>query len=134
MKNRSLIVLTEQIIMTAVFVICAAICLQIFSFSKSVSRENEAVYHSAFTAQNTAEELKYSKGAVLNDDIWQKYSNCYYLYLDENWNISQKEVYRLEVSEITTDNGLCSTYINIYDKDTVLFGIPVAWQEVDSYE
>jgi len=135
MKNRHFFVLMEQIIMTAVFAFCVCICLSIFVHANKISERNTAVYNSAFAAQNMAELLKHTKGNIFEDEKWQKTNSSYHIFYDKDWNQTDTEYeYMMEISEISTTNDLSKTVISVYQKDDMLFSIPVVWQEVQTHE
>lgn len=123
MKNKTSLILIEQLMMLLVFVLASAICLKIFVYSSNVSSRNEAVSQAAVLAQNCAEELKRSHGE--DDDKLQTEIG--------EWK------YRGIV--LKRDSGMknlgCATivvygeYRNIEEK---LFELSVAWQEVDVHE
>ena len=104
--------------MVLVFAMAAAICLRIFTFSEKRSERNEAVAEAALLAQNTAEELKASRGDFLLE--WEETDGKYVL----------EEGYRVEVSPVETAEGLTKVELQVLERGEVLFQIPVAWQEV----
>lgn len=62
MKNRSSLVLMEQLVMLLVFALCAALCLKIFAAAREQSDEARRVNEAVLIAQNTAETLKACRG------------------------------------------------------------------------
>ena len=120
MRSKTPLVLMEQLVMVLVFAMAAAICLQVFSLSDRLSKENEAKAEAALLAQNTAEELKSSYGeALLN---WEEADGIYYM---------EKEGYRVQVQAAETEiSGLRKVELQVWQEEEVLFEIPVAWQEV----
>ena len=58
MKSKAPLVLMEQLVMVLVFALSAAVCLQVFALSGSLSRTCEARDRAAVIAQNAAEALK----------------------------------------------------------------------------
>ena len=120
MRSKTPLVLMEQLVMVLVFAMAAAICLQVFSLSDRLSKENEARAEAALLAQNTAEELKASYGeALLN---WEEADGIYYM---------EEEGYRVQVQAAETEiSGLRKVELQVWQEEEVLFEIPVAWQEV----
>ena len=132
MKNKTSLVLMEQLIMVLVFALSAAVCLQIFVLSDRLAKRNEAVSEAALVAQNVAEELKVRGGSFEN------------AVADGEWireNGSGK--YQVEVQEDVCDiSGLVRARIFVMESNAddeedgqgseVLFEIPVAWQEVEN--
>ena len=120
MRSKTPLVLMEQLVMVLVFAMAAAICLQVFSLSDRLSKENEAKAEAALLAQNTAEELKASYGeALLN---WEEADGIYYM---------EEEGYRVQVQAAETEiSGLRKVELQVWQEEEVLFEIPVAWQEV----
>lgn len=62
MKNKSSLMLIEQIIMGLVFAIAAAICLKVFAYSDALSRSGELRDQAIRQAQTCAEVLKNTRG------------------------------------------------------------------------
>ncbi|MBR2852661.1 MAG: hypothetical protein IKB91_09805 [Anaerotignum sp.] len=120
MRSKTPLVLMEQLVMVLVFAMAAAICLQVFSLSDRLSKENEARAEAALLAQNTAEELKSSYGEALLD--WEEADGIYYM---------EEEGYRVQVQTAETEiSGLQKVRLQVLQEEEVLFEIPVAWQEV----
>ena len=118
MRNKTSLVLMEQLVMVLVFALAAAICLQIFVLSDRLSKEQEVKAHAAFLAQNAAEWIK-NQGSEglrsLEGAEWQP----------------EDASYKVIVQEETTDiSGLVRARIAVSDGAKILFEIPVAWQEV----
>ena len=58
MKNKTSLLLMEQLVMILVFALCAALCLQCFVAADRISRETGLRDEALLLAQNTAESLK----------------------------------------------------------------------------
>ena len=58
MKNKTSLLLMEQLVMILVFALCAALCLQCFMAADRISRETGLRDEAVLLAQNTAESLK----------------------------------------------------------------------------
>ena len=120
MRIKTPLVLMEQLVMVLVFAMAAAICLQVFSLSDRLSKENEARAEAALLAQNTAEELKSSYGEALLD--WEEVDGRY--FMEEDGDRVQVQTAETEIS------GLQKVKLQVWQEEEVLFEIPVAWQEV----
>ena len=123
MKNKTFLMLMEQLIMLLVFSLAAVICLRVFAYSLNVSSKNEAVSQAAVLAQNCAEELKRSYGEA-----------------DEGFHTKIGEwMYRGEILKKNSGiNNLGCATIVVYGEyrniEEQLFELSVAWQEVNSDE
>lgn len=62
MKNKSSLMLIEQVIMGLVFAIAAAICLKVFAYSDVLSRNGDLRDQAIRQAQTCAEVLKNTRG------------------------------------------------------------------------
>ena len=65
MKNKTSLLLMEQLVMILVFALCAALCLQCFVAADRISGETGLRDDAVLLAQNTAEALK--AGAPIPD-------------------------------------------------------------------
>ncbi len=121
MKNKTSLVLMEQLIMLLVFALAAAVCLKVFAYASNVSSKNEAVAQAAVLAQNCAEKLKRSCGESAEE---------YQTEIGE-WN------YRVEVLKTESGSDVlgCATivvYGEYRNSEEKLLELSVAWQEVDT--
>ena len=64
MSNKSTLSLIEQVIMILVFSVAAAICLKVFVYSDSLSKNSEMTAEAYRIAQSAAEEVKNSFGEI----------------------------------------------------------------------
>ena len=119
MKNRTSLMLMEQLVMLLVFALAAALCLGVFAEADRISRETAQRDQAALIAQNAAEILKATCGdaervpAVLEGNM--------------------PENYRLEIEK--TDSGsrlLGKAEIRIYREKELLFVLETGWQEGES--
>ena len=62
MKNKSTLVLMEQMIMILVFALTAALCLKAFVQADRISLKTERQTQASFLAQNAAETMKACRG------------------------------------------------------------------------
>ena len=145
MKNKTSLVLMEQLIMVLVLALAAAICLRMFVLSDRISKEQEAKANAAFLAQNTAEWLK-NRGGKFSEmpegTGWQMEDNTWVQRYDKNWQLigissemPEEVSYELKIyEEITEISGLVRVRIAVIDRAKELFEIPVSWQEVTVHE
>ena len=138
MKSKAPLVLMEQLVMVLVFALSAAVCLQVFALSGSLSRTCEARDRAAVIAQNAAEALKHGDNAYFGDVGAHVNGNAgYTLAYDANWRRVQVEsdddptiAYRLMTTR--TDSGnpyLWTAEVTVQTADgELLFSLPVAGQ------
>lgn len=130
MKHRSSLVLMELLIMTAVFALAAALCLQIFAEADRISRDTLSRDKAVRICENTAEAVKaagnvsaaaHALGATKADGCWQ-------LPLEE-----AGEGFLLEMEERNAPvPGMGAALIRVLrgsDKEP-LFQLTVGYQEV----
>lgn len=115
MKNRTSLMLMEQLIMVLVFALAAAICLDIFikadEISRHVARRDEAV----LIAQNAAEVLKATSGDT-----------------DRTMKLVMPGVrdFTVEIEKIESAQPLMGkAEIQVYLEDEMLFVLQTGWQE-----
>lgn len=140
MKNKTPLVLMEQLVMVLVFALAAALCLRAFALSDQISRENERRSQAAHVAQNAAETLKacggdFAQAAALlgGGETADGWSVCY----DEAWTVTADSAscaYRLKLREENSPvPGLGQAQVRVVRADAgeePLFALTVAWQEV----
>ena len=95
MKSKAPLILMEQMVMLLVFALAAALCLQAFVKSDSLSARSEARDRAAAVCQNAAETLRRYGGTAQNalsraaEDLGAAYSEefvTFSLFYDEDWN------------------------------------------------
>jgi hypothetical protein len=120
----------EQLVMVLVFALAAALCLRCFVRSDQMSQRNALRDEAVLCVQSAAETLKgcggdYEQAARLMNGQWdggkvtvQAHEGCTLLILPKE----------------TDDPLLGSADIEVYclQGNELLFGLTVAWQEVDS--
>lgn len=113
MKNKTSLLLMEQLVMILVFALAAALCLQAFAQAKTISRETERLDRAVTLAQNAAELLKATGGdAELAEALGQ-------------------DGYSLHITEKNpTVPGLAQAEIQVFFGETPLFSLETGWQEV----
>lgn len=110
MKNKTSLLLMEQLVMILVFALCAALCLQCFVAADGISRETGLRDEALILAQNTAESLK--AGAPIP---------------------AAPDGLNLTVTDLPQEiPGLNTAEISVYSADTgdLLICFTTGWQEV----
>lgn len=147
-RSKAPLAMMEQMVMLLVFALAAALCLQAFVKSDSMSKRGEARDRAVVLAQNAAETLRYFGGDMGNAQVktaeklgYQSGQGLLWQEFDENWNPIEAGVYRLESEGVPTDiPGLRKARVrvvsgfNVGQELEVLFEIEVAWQEVNSHD
>ena len=151
MKNKTPLILVEQLVMLLVFSLASALCIRAFALAERTSQWNADRDRAVFSAQNAAEVLKAAglrsgsmegpmaeAARLLNGEAGQ---DLLYVYYDDNWDVSGKETasYHLCAHSIPSSvQGLCTAEIRIDSLKgssgpdrSPLFQLTVAWQEVD---
>lgn len=142
MRDKSPLLLMEQVLMILVFALAAAVCLRAFALSHELSRQSEARDSAVMAAQNTAEAMKHRGGAA--EDAFAAAAELiggelslgnYRAGYDENWNVTaENAVYTLEAAETAAAEGLTAVELRVWDDSgeerEELFGLTVVWQEV----
>ena len=140
MKSKAPLILMEQMAMLLVFALAAALCLQAFVKSDSISSRSENRDRAAALVQTVAETVRSSgdtpaqaiaaaaeklgyhcEQAVL----WQDF--------DRDWAPVEQEagVYHLDVQSVPTEvDGLNAALVAVVaeEESDVLFSVEVAWQ------
>lgn len=125
MKNKASLVLIEQLIMTLVFALAAAVCLQIFVKADSISRQTERLGQAQVLAQNGAEAIKAADG-----DLAQAAKRLG-ASLDEQTLTAETDDLVLTVSVIPSSvAGLGQAQITVSYEDVPLLELVTGWQEV----
>ena len=124
MKNKASLVLLEQLIMTLVFALAAAICLQIFVKADSISLETARLGQAQVLAQNAAEAVKATQGdliqaaAVLGGRT------------GDNVLTLESEDLLLTVSKLPVADGLGKADVAVTFEGATLLAFTTGWQEV----
>ena len=134
MRNKSRLVLMEQMIMLLVFALAASVCVRIFVQSEQLSRRYEARDRAAVAAQNAAELMK-KKGALAFVEEMKAVSvgdNTWVVYYDKDWNRTEGALkkYSLEITYKSEASGYIwrSELTAFTEEGEELFRIPVAGQ------
>lgn len=125
MKNKASLVLIEQLIMTLVFALAAAVCLQIFVKADSISRQTERLGQAQVLAQNGAEAIKAADG-----DLAQAAKHLG-ASVNEQTLTAEIDDLVLTVSKIPSPvAGLGQAQITVSYEDAPLLELVAGWQEV----
>ena len=123
MKSKAPLVMMEQMVMILVFALAAALCLQAFVLSDSLSERGEARDRAVLLCENAAETLRLGP------------KETYVAYYDENWQQREEpSVYRLEVEGLPEDLETLYRARARAARESdgeELFRLDYAWQEVD---
>ena len=135
MRNKTTLVLIEQIVMILVFLLAATVCVRMFVLSETLSKRNEATDRAVLKAQNAAELLKSAgiSGYVRETGAVQTAEERYAVFYDSAWNpvsSEQQAVYTLNVSYgEDKENGLWRAKVSVASEtEEILFEIPVTGQ------
>lgn len=147
MKSKAPLLLMEQMVMLLVFALAAALCLQAFVKSDSLSRRSENRDRALVLCQNVAETIQHDgdiEAALtrLHGEVYVEDDGAYRSFYDEDWSYirsipgcgmgAPECVYRLEVRPV--DSGVAGLgrarveVVSIED-DTSVFSLEIAWQE-----
>ena len=151
MRSKAPLLLMEQMVMLLVFALAAALCLQAFVKSDSISSESEQRDRAITLCQSVAEVIQHDGGVEaaltrLHGEIYEQ-DGVYSSFYDGDWNYNWSEprcgtgapecVYRLEVRPVDSGvDGLGRAQVNAVaiKSETVIFTLDVSWQtEVSSY-
>ena len=125
MKNRTSLVLMEQLLMVLVFALAAALCLNIFVKADQISRETARRDEAILMAQNSAQVLKACAGdAEKAAQILSGQVTDTGLAVEAGGFV---ETVTFETSEIP---GLGLARIDIYLEEDLIFTLRTGWQEV----
>lgn len=150
MKSKAPLVMMEQMVMILVFALAAALCLQAFVLSDSISRENQRRDQAVLLCQNLAEECKAlgygqtdghplltaggsaaggEQGPYVEEILPGPASVFYY---DENGQETQEPgLYRLEAVWLPSEYAALNRgQVTAYDQESgrELFSLEFAWQ------
>ena len=142
MRNKSILVLIEHVVMLLVFALAAAVCLRMFALSDKLSRKYEATDRAVLAAQNAAELIKNDGIEGFAEQMGAKAEgeNTWVVFYDENWENSPEASgeFTLTVTLAERSEYLFRAEIVVLaDTGEELFRLPVAKQiqaEVTAYE
>ena len=136
-KSKAPLVLMEQVIMLAVFMVAAAVCTLTFTKAKLLSVHLVDRDRAVTLCQTVAETVKAVDGELLSAAEFLgavATEEELLLYLDRDWNAVAEEeaVYKLQLICLESTLYLTKSEIivtTVSDGET-LFSLPVSWQEV----
>ena len=111
MINKAPLMMMEQLIMTLVFALAAALCLRCFAWANQMRNRTERQDEAVMIAQNTVEMLKAGRYSAEGDEY---------------------PGYSVEVSERAGDvDGLVLADVGVYFEGEMLFSLTTGWQEAE---
>ncbi len=128
MKNKTSLVLLEQVIMVAVFAVAAAICLRAFLWADSTSRRSESIDRALLQVQNIAEYIKHTGGDLhaCADEFGGTVENGQRVWCEDGYTLTATPLY-------PNMRYLGSVRRTAADDDGVLAEVTVSYQEVDGH-
>lgn len=137
MKSKAPLILMEQMAMLLVFALAAALCLQAFVKSDSISSRARDRDKAVTLAQTVAETVR-SMGGSPEQAIPAAAEKLGYpggqptleQSFDEAWSAVEGEgAYRLEVQGTPTGvEGLNAALVRVWAEEDLLFSVEIAWQ------
>ena len=127
-KSKSPLALMEQVIMIVVFAFAAALCVQAFVMSDTMSKEAYTRDKAVMYCQSFAETIK----------ARTKDREEFLLYYNENWEECSEEeadyIAEFIITEQTEYLNKGKVSIKEKNEESEIFSLPVYWQEVADYE
>ena len=134
MNNKAPLALMSQLLMVLFFALAAAICLQAFAKSETISQNSANRDAAVLCAQNAAVTLKSTHGdaqaaakilgGTVQNGVWT-------IAYDADWQQQETGSFRLEAVRIEAEPGLGMATIIVWNaQGTELFSMTCAWQEV----
>lgn len=125
MKNRTSLVLMEQLVMVLVFALAAALCLGVFVKADQISRETRYRDEAVLLAQNGAEVLKSCAGSL------EKTAEILDGTVTENGLQVESDGFIMVLTpEDSGMPGLGQARIAVYLEEEPIFTLRTGWQEV----
>lgn len=127
MKNRTSLLLMEQLIMVLVFALGATLCLQLFVRADQLSRQSQQRDRAVVLAQSCAETIKGCSG-----DLSQAARLLQGQCADDELQLSDDGLCLLACHVPSDTPGLGLTQVQVADAENgqPLLVLTVAWQEV----
>lgn len=127
MKNRTTMVLMEQLVMLLVLAMAAAVCLQLFVAADKISNATRQQDSAVLLAQSGAEVIKAQKGDL------EKTAQMLGGITDGSTVTVDEEALRLEITLLPKEErflGKASLQVRQTQTDSVIFSLTTGWQEV----
>ncbi len=126
MKNKTALLLIELALLIAVFAVAAAVCLRLFAWADTTSKEDAQRDAALLHAQNAAQEIKRSRG-----DLEQAAQRFGGQVTGGLWEAPLEDGCVLQVEGCKTDTEyLGMARITVYDSNgLVLAQLDACWQE-----
>lgn len=139
MRSRASLVIIEQVVMLLVFALAAALCLKAFVWADTESANIMAQDKALLQAQSAAEVLKSSCGdmsgaaEIMGGSVE---GGCWTIKYDEKWQQTVSEGdYILVVSPAEESlQYMSAAEVCVYENESLLTSLKIAWQEVDENE
>ncbi len=135
MRSKAPLALMEQVVMVLVFALAAALCVQAFALSGTMSRRNEARDRALQQAQNIVETLKSTHGdyQTAADELGGDWDGeAWILPLDADFTPTERKnaAYLVQTTPKTAENALLGTAnVTVCTADgEMLAELPAAWQ------
>lgn len=137
MKNKTPLLLFEQIILLLVFVFAAAVCLRAFVWADVQAQENADRDRAMIEVQNAVEIAKAVRGDWMqaaaiyggagNEEGW-------FIRYDDEWNPGpEKQPFVLRVTDIESGDALLGlARVQLWEDEQLMLETEAAWQEVGS--
>ncbi len=139
MRSKAPLALIEQAVMLLVFALAAVLCLRAFVWADTASDSAAARDRALTEAQSAAEVLKSCKGdfeaaADLYGGDW--FDGVWIIRYDEQWRQTDAAAaYVLRVEPQDSSSAYLGTaLVSVWDGETSLVSLDLAWQEVAQYE
>lgn len=146
-RDKTPLLLMEQLVTLLVFALAAAVCLRAFVTADGLSRSMADREQAAIHCQNAAETLRNSGGdfaaaAERMDIVYEAYAQeepAFSAHYNEDWTLSNTRDYayclRAEPLESSVD-GLGRARVSVTETKhgQTLFELEVAWQEVSGHD
>lgn len=125
-RSKAPLALMEQIIMILVFALTAAVCMQAFVYSSSLSKQGENKNIAAGYAQEVAEYCKTEKGNI--DLICQQLSGK---RTEDGFTVSYKEdEMNVYVQMVESPTVLQKAKVTVKSNDAIeYYSMEIAWQK-----
>lgn len=136
MKSKAPLVMMEQMVMILVFALAAALCMQAFVLSDSLSARDESRDTAVLLCENIAEEYKgFQKmaGPAATEGGTQTDIQKYY-FDEKGARTETAPAYRIEVQPVSVeeplDEKLGKAMVQAFDEESgkLLYGFEFAWQ------